>query len=116
MVVQEAVGLSRLVTRIMRALGLLKEGEFAVARIYSDSESALKLGKALDLPRRSRHIDIKIEWLRELVGNKYAVLHHLRGDFLVADLLTKCLQTNRFMELRQAMGFVQNPMTLALLS
>jgi hypothetical protein len=116
MVVQEAVVLSRLVTRIMRALSLLKEGEFAVARIYSDSESALKLVKALDLPRRSRHIDIKIEWLRELVGNKYAVLHHLRGDFLVADLLTQCLQTNRYMELRQAMGFVQKPMTAALLS
>ena len=106
MVVQEAVVLSRLVTRIMRALGLLKDGEFAVARIYSDSESALKLLQTVDLPRRSRHIDIKIEWLRELAGNGFMSLHHLRGDFLVADLLTKCLQTSRYMELRQAMGFV----------
>jgi len=116
MVVQEAVVLSRLLTRIMRALGFLKEGEFAVARIYSDSESALKLLKTLDLPRRSRHIDIKIEWLRELAGNGFISLHHLRGDLLVADLLTKCLQTSRYLELRQAMGFVQKPLTTALLS
>lgn len=116
MVVQEAVVLSRLVTRVMRALGLLGGTEFAVARVYSDSESALKLLKALDLPRRSRHIDIKVEWLRELASNGYISLHHLRGENLIADLLTKCLQTTRFLELRQAMGFVPKPLTKALLS
>ena len=35
--------------------------------LRTDSESSIKLLKGLDLPRKSRHLEIRIEWLRERV-------------------------------------------------
>ena len=115
-IIQETIVLARLVTRIMRSLGALEKDEFVVARIHSDSESALKIIKALDLPRRSRHIDIKVEWMRELIANGLAVVKYLKGTDLVADALTKCLASHRFLELREVMGFVDKPLYEALMS
>ena len=106
--------MARLTTRIMRSL-VKSDFPQIKAVIFSDSESALKLIRAMDLPRRSRHIEIKIEWIRELVANQLAEIKYQRGSDLVADALTKCLSTMRFEQLREIMGFQEKPITEALL-
>ena len=35
--------------------------------LYSDSESSLKLLRNLNVPRKSRHLEIKLEWIKEQV-------------------------------------------------
>ena len=115
-VLQEAVVVARLLTRILRSLEYLDKSELVMAKVYSDSESALKLIRAIDLPRRSRHISIKIEWIRELIEQGHAELIYLRGESLPADSLTKCLSTERFLRLRSIMGFVDMPLIDALMS
>ena len=36
--------------------------------LYSDTESALKLLRNLDVPRKNRHLEIRIEWIKERVS------------------------------------------------
>ena len=41
------------------------EPEEVVIWLESDSSSALQLVRSMDVPRRSRHIEIRLHWLRE---------------------------------------------------
>lgn len=84
--------------------------------VYSDSESALKILRAMDLPRRPRHIDTKFEWIRELISNGFAEIKYLKGVDLVADALTKCLSSARLYELQDIMGFCERRIFKALMS
>ena len=63
-----------------------------------------------------RVIDIKVEWMREVIATGLAVVKYLKGTDLVADALTKCLASHRFLELREVMGFVDKPLYEALMS
>ena len=94
---QEGVVIARLLTRILKTFGMIQEGQHVVCRVSTDSESALKRLKGIDLPRRSRHITIKVEWLRELIEQGMVDMVYLRGQMLPADALTKCLATERFL-------------------
>ena len=113
---QEAIVLARLVARILRTMNDISDRKNVVCRIFSDSESALKLLKAVDLPRRSRHITVKIEWMRELIAQGLAEMVYLKGTELPADSLTKCLNTEKFLVLRSKMGFTEIPLVEAVLS
>ena len=73
--------------------------------LYSDSESSLKLLKNLDLPRKSRHLEIRIEWLKSRIEDGHLVLEFKRGNVNPADLLTKCLGSAAFGYHRSALGF-----------
>ena len=64
--------------------------------LYSDSESSLKLLRNLDVPRKSRHLEIKLEWIKEQVNRGSLVLSFLKGTNNPSDLLTKCLGTSAF--------------------
>ncbi|CAE6933000.1 unnamed protein product [Symbiodinium sp. CCMP2592] len=78
----------------------------SVAEILTDSQSAVDLLKGEDLPRRSRHIEIRIAWLREHLRSGRIQLRWLRGTVNPADLLTKCLPTRMHVLHRERLGFV----------
>ena len=73
--------------------------------LRTDSESSIKLLKGLDLPRKSRHLEIRIEWLRERVDLGKLKIHYEKGSSNPADALTKCLGSSIFGIHRAAMGF-----------
>ena len=73
--------------------------------LYSDSESSLKLLKDLDLARKSRHLEIRIEWLKSRIEDGQLVLEFKRGTVNPSDLLTKCLGSAAFGYHRSALGF-----------
>ena len=64
--------------------------------LCSDSESSLKLLTNLDVPRKSRHLEIKLEWIKEQVNRGSLVLGFLKRTNNPSDLLTKCLGTSTF--------------------
>ncbi|CAK9106099.1 unnamed protein product, partial [Durusdinium trenchii] len=86
---EEAVAFSHFVHRVLFGLGEIDEKEQVDIVLESDSSSALQLIGAVDLPRRSRHIDIKLTWLKERVSSNEVQLRHRAGTQNVADLFTK---------------------------
>ena len=59
-VCQESVAFGRLVHRLLFALHEIDEPEEVVIWLESDSSSALQLVRSMDVPRRSRHIEIRL--------------------------------------------------------
>ena len=106
---QEAVALRKTVARIAETLGL--EGTPSV-RMITDSRAATDLVRGSDLPRRSRHIEIKIQWIKELVEQNILELEWQPGESNCADMLTKCLDTSSFLKHRHEIGFekIQAPL------
>ena len=73
--------------------------------LYTDSESALKLLRNMDVPKRSRHLEIRIEWLKGRVAEKALVLAFRKGVANPSDILTKCLGSSQFGVHRESLGF-----------
>ena len=80
--------------------------------LFSDSESSLKLLRNMDIPRKSRHLEIKLEWIKEQVNRQRLEIRFLRGTDNPSDMLTKCLGTAVFDHHRVSLGFeaVEGPL------
>ena len=50
----------------------------------------------MDVPKRSRHLEIRIEWLKGRVAEKVLVLAFRKGVVNPSDMLTKCLGSSQF--------------------
>ena len=59
----------------------------------------------LDVPRRSRHVEIRILWLKSKIDEGTLKLSHRYGEGNCADLFTKCLSTKDFLKHRAVLGF-----------
>ena len=89
---QEAMGLLPLVRKMVNDFfGNLAgfEGRKFPILMLTDSESAKQLLSALDVPRKSRHTEVRIFWLREQL-ERYIQLGWIEGPINLSDILTKC--------------------------
>ena len=86
-VAQEMSALQKVVGRILYTFQEVKVKEVPGV-LYSDSESALKLLRNLDVPRKSRHLEIRIEWIKERVSLGQLSLIFRKGVDNPSDLLT----------------------------
>jgi len=68
--------------------------------VRDDNESVIKLTAAPDIPKRSRHIDVKYHYVRHLVKARHIKLRYLQTDLMTADIFTKPLGPKRFAFLR----------------
>ena len=68
--------------------------------VRDDNESVIKLTEAPDIPKRSRHIDVKFHYVRHLVKARHVKLRYLQTDLMTADIFTKPLGPKRFAFLR----------------
>ena len=103
-VAQEMSSLGKLLGRIFMSFGESRVSEFPGV-LFSDSESSLKLLRNLDLPRRSRHLEIRVEWLKARVTDGLLILEFRKGTANPSDLLTKCLGSATFGIHRSSLGF-----------
>ena len=103
-VAQEMSSLGRIVARILRSFQETNLQEVPGV-LFSDSESALKLLRNMDIPRRSRHLEIRIQWLKGRVEEQKLVLEFRRGTSNPSDLPTKCLGSSAFGSHRESLGF-----------
>ena len=58
----------------------------------------------MDIPKRSRHLEIRIEWLKGRVAEKKLVLGFQRGQTNPSDMLTKCLGVLCLASIRKRLG------------
>ena len=111
-VAQEMSALQKVIGRILYTFQEVKVKEVPGV-LYSDSESALKLLRNLDVPRKSRHLEIRIEWIKERVSLGQLSLIFRKGVDNPSDLLTKCLGSAAFGIHRSTLGFQVSEGSLA---
>ena len=103
---QESVAFTEFCHRVLFSIGEISEPEVVEVMLESDSSSALQLIQALDLPKRSRHVEIRLLWIRGQVESGQVRIRHRPGLDNVADLFTKCLPSKDFLRHRATLGFV----------
>ena len=103
-VAQEMSSLGKVCARALRSFRETTKQELPGV-LFTDSESALKLLRNMDVPKRSRHLEIRIEWLKGRVAEKVLVLAFRKGVANPSDMLTKCLGSSQFGVHRESLGF-----------
>ncbi|PNX56974.1 hypothetical protein L195_g058464, partial [Trifolium pratense] len=79
--------------------------------VHCDNSSTIKLSKNPVLHGRSKHIDIRFHFLRNLCCDGKVELVHCASQDQVADIMTKALKLEAFEKLRSMLGVQMNPLS-----
>ena len=77
--------------------------------IFCDNSSTIKLSKNPVMHGKSKHIDVRYHFLRELVNDGIVQLQFCGTRHQIADILTKPLKLESFRELRKKLGVCEFP-------
>lgn len=83
------------------------------AKLFCDNLSAVYLTANLVLHSRSKHIDVDYHYIRERVALGFIETQHIPATSQLADIFTKSLSRQAFMDLRFKLG-VRSPPTPSL--
>ena len=89
---------------LKRVLGKLGQNQGKPTIIHCDSSSAIKLSKNPVMHGRSKHIDVRFHFLRELTKAGTVELVHCGTQEQLADVMTKPLKLDAFLKLRGLLG------------
>eukprot|EP00253_Pinus_taeda_P014259 PITA_14259 len=92
-----------------RMLRILGQEQAKATVIFCDNSSVIALSKNSVFHKRTKHIDTRFHYIRELVNNGEIVLEHCRTQEQVADILTKPLDQKSFEFLRKCLGKTECP-------
>lgn len=81
-------------------------GERQPIRIFCDNTSALDLAKTTGYSARTKHIDVRHHYLREHVESGQINLVHIPTEDMVADVLTKPLNSKKHLVCSEGMGLL----------
>ncbi|KAJ4721959.1 Retrovirus-related Pol polyprotein from transposon TNT 1-94 [Melia azedarach] len=88
----------------------LRELNFEQKRyvLLCDNQSAIHLGKNSSFHSRSKHIDIRYHWIRDVLNAKLLDLEKIHTDDNGADMLTKSLTRDKLETCRLIAGMVES--------
>lgn len=89
---------------LRRILDQLGHSQDKSTTIYCDNSSTIKLSKNLVLHGRSKHIDVRFHFLRDLARDGVIELVHCNTQEQVSDIMTKPLKVESFLKLRRQLG------------
>ena len=72
--------------------------------VYCDNTSAINISKNPVQHSRTKHIDIRHHFIRELVENKTVIIEYVATENQLADIFTKALDSSRFDFLRKSLA------------
>ena len=75
-----------------------------VLTLYCDNMNAINISKNPIQHSRTKHIDIRHHFIRDLVEDKVVTLEHVATENQLADIFTKALDANKFETLRGKLG------------
>lgn len=78
--------------------------------IFVDNTSTIKLAQHSTLHTRSKHIDVRYFYTRELIANKKITVSHIPTTEQRADILTKALHRGPHEEMKKLMNMTSLPM------
>ncbi|KAK6128108.1 hypothetical protein DH2020_038139 [Rehmannia glutinosa] len=77
--------------------------------LYCDSQSAIHLSKNSSFHSRSKHIDVRYHWIRDVFNEKFMQLDKVHTDENGVDMLSKSLSRDKFEVCRSKTRFVDFP-------
>ncbi|KAG6471756.1 hypothetical protein ZIOFF_069202 [Zingiber officinale] len=89
---------------LRRMLGFLQHKQDDWTMVCCDSKSTIELIKNPVFHGRSKHIDIKYHFIRDLVREIEIAVNYCKNEFQVADIFTKGLKEETFMKLKKMLG------------
>ena len=89
---------------LRRVLEKLGHVQGVCTTIYCDNSSAIRLSRNPVLHGRSKHIDVRFHFLRDLTRDGIVELVHCSTQEQVADIMTKPLKLEAFLKLRDELG------------
>ena len=72
--------------------------------LYVDNQSAIRLVRKPKFHKRTKHVDIKYHYIREKVENREIEVVFTPTEHQLADMFTKALPKNHFVELYSKLG------------
>lgn len=72
--------------------------------IFCDNNSAIKLSKNPVMHGRSKHIDVRFHFLRDLANDRVVELMHCGSKDQLADIMKKPLKLDLFLKMREQLG------------
>lgn len=87
-----------------RVLEKLGHSQGKCTTVLCDNSSTIKLSKNPVMHGRSKHIDVRFHFLRDLTRDGVIELKHCVTEEQVADIMTKPLKLDMFLKLRELMG------------
>lgn len=94
------------IKRVLEKLGLKRQDN---TLILCDNNSTIQLSKNPVLHGKSKHIDIRFHFLRDLVKDGTVKLSYCRSEIQVANIMTKPLKLDQFLRLRSMLGMIEAP-------
>jgi hypothetical protein len=94
---------------LRRILTVLNQEQSSPTVVFCDNISAIKLSKNPVMHGRSKHIDVRFHFLRDLVKDGILELIHCSTQQQVADILTKPLKLDTFLKIRNLLGVHEYP-------
>lgn len=79
---------------------------FNVIDLYCDNQSALKLASSSQSHNRSKHIDVRCHFIRDVVKNKFVKVKYIPTEEMPADILTKGLCHLKHYKFMNLLGIV----------
>jgi hypothetical protein len=89
------------IKRILESIGLKQQ---QCLEVFCDNSSTIKLSKNPVLHGRSKHIDIRFHFLRNLSCDGKVELKHCASQNQLADIMTKALKLESFEKLKGRLG------------
>ncbi|CAL1397307.1 unnamed protein product [Linum trigynum] len=92
--------------KFLNELGFLQEQP----QLFCDSQSDIHLAKNASFHARSKHIDVRYHWIRDVLEMKQLQLEKIHTDENGSDMCTKTLPREKFEFCRSAAGMTKSPM------
>lgn len=89
---------------LKRILGDLRQSTEDPTRIYCDNMSAIAMTKNPVFHSRTKHIEIRHHFIRELVEKQEIELQFCKTGEQLADIFTKAISTEKFIQFRRQLG------------
>ena len=93
------------IKKFLEELGMQQEK----CTIYCDSQSAIHLSKNSTFHSKSKHIDVRYHWIRDVLEAKELYLEKIHTSENGSDMFTKALCKEKLEACRERAGLVEPP-------
>ncbi|KAJ4764255.1 polyprotein [Rhynchospora pubera] len=89
---------------LRKVLGDMGEKQDMATVLFCDNKSAIAMSKNSVFHKRTKHIDLKHHYIREMVEDEEVMIKHVKTGDQLADIFTKALPCDKFVYLRELLG------------
>lgn len=91
--------------KFIQELGQNQEGYV----LYCDNQSAIHLSKNSTFHSKSKHIDVRYHWIRDVLESKLLHVEKIHTNNNRADMMTKVLPKDKLEVCKEVVGLASTP-------